>query len=126
MEPDKEKVHKLLSRVRDILTEALSNNDEIKAIMREIESYGLKVNLNFIALVGGPSMQQQGAGSPFMLKGGMGFVPEEGEAELQFEITDTDQEFLKDIGIKFNDHPKKDKPPEASEEGEEEDPEPEE
>jgi hypothetical protein len=99
MDDKKQEITELLSRIRQILADTLTNNEEIKEILERIEELGLKVNLNFIALVGGQApMIPPNMPLPFILKDGFGIMP---SGELEFNLTDKDKDFLKDIGIKF-------------------------
>ena len=99
MNENKKKVQELLARVRDILTDTLTTNDEIKKVMKELEDIGFRVNLNFIALVGSKGQPLPGMPPPFIMKQAFGLQEQSEEAEISTELSDKDIEFLKNIGI---------------------------
>ena len=101
MDENRQRIQELLNRIRAIVGDTLSNNKEIADIMRELESLGLKVNLNFIALVGGPQQLMPGMPFPLDPKDIPGLMQPE-KSGVEFKITGGDVEFLKEIGISFD------------------------
>jgi hypothetical protein len=101
MDQNRERIQILLRRIREIVGESLSSNKEIGDIMQELESLGLKVNLNFIALIGGPPQLLPEMSLPLIVKDGVGFIPQ-GKERIEFKLTSGDRDFLKEIGISFD------------------------
>ncbi len=86
---DKERVVKYITELGKILQETVQNNEAIEEILEKLREEGVGLQLNFMAVVSGRTVNFN-----------LGQVMEPG-AELKFEITDDDQEFLESLGIVY-------------------------
>jgi len=79
---ERKRVQKYIIQMSKIIGELLNSSEELHQLLKQIESEGYKVNIGFVTLVSGGEVHKK--------------------AELRFELTDKDKEFLKNIGIRYD------------------------
>ena len=109
--PDNDKLKGYIAELEQVIRKMMEDSDEIAQLVAKIQEEGIQVTLNFLALFFDPS------GNPFFLKHGaelaeadsewalpsLGGASVRREPRLNFKITDEDHDFLREIGLRFDD-----------------------
>jgi hypothetical protein len=87
---DKDKILQYMERLGKAVTDCLNGSDEVKSMIKLLEETGLNLNLSFVAMVSGAK--------PLAFPVSWGGSSK----KLKFEITPEDREFLRGLGIKYD------------------------
>ncbi|MCX7703794.1 MAG: hypothetical protein N2234_06820 [Planctomycetota bacterium] len=79
---EERKIRKYLMEIGRIVSILLNSSEELREVLKMMEKEGYRVNIGFVSMVTGGGMKKK--------------------AELRFEVTDEDKEFLKRIGIRYD------------------------
>lgn len=77
---EKERIHNYMMQIAKIINELLNSSDDLRSLIKKMEMEGYKVNIGFVSMVSGKGESEQ----------------------LRFELTPEDKEFLKNIGIAYD------------------------